>query len=108
MSAFSASMKLKPQLQPEDEDRVPYKSLSGGVSIEARFDYVPHLLLIKSLKISPRGLSYTYPGSTEPALRDVNLKLAPGESLAIVGFNGSGVYPGYWQQPNPAYIFLIF
>jgi len=39
---------------------------------------------------STSGLSYTYPGSSEPALRDVNLTLAPGESLAIVGFNGSG------------------
>lgn len=33
-----------------------------------------------------------YPGCTDPALKDVNLSLAPGESLAIVGFNGSGMY----------------
>ncbi len=37
-----------------------------------------------------RGLSYTYPGSTEPALRDINLSIKAGETLAIVGLNGSG------------------
>lgn len=36
------------------------------------------------------SLSFTYPGSAEPALSDVSLQLCPGESLAIVGENGSG------------------
>ncbi|RDB20513.1 Subtilin transport ATP-binding protein SpaT [Hypsizygus marmoreus] len=72
MSAFCASMKLKPRLQPKDEDMVAYNPLPGGVSIEVS------------------GLSYTYPGSSEPALKNINLSVAHGESLAIVGFNGSG------------------
>jgi hypothetical protein len=37
-SAFCASMKMKPQLQPEAEAKIPYKSLPGGVSIVARSD----------------------------------------------------------------------
>jgi ATP-binding cassette subfamily B protein len=35
-------------------------------------------------------LSFTYPGATEPTLQDVNLRLTPGSSLALVGENGSG------------------
>lgn len=35
-------------------------------------------------------VSFSYPGSRKPALRDVSLHLKPGEKLAIVGENGSG------------------
>ncbi|KAG6903308.1 hypothetical protein C0995_013061 [Termitomyces sp. Mi166 len=52
MSAFCASMELRPRLQPEDAEMAVYDSLSGGVSIEVS------------------GLSYTYPGSSDPALKN--------------------------------------
>ena len=35
-------------------------------------------------------VSFTYPGSTEPALSDVSLHIPPGTRLALVGHNGSG------------------
>jgi ATP-binding cassette, subfamily B, bacterial len=35
-------------------------------------------------------VSFTYPGSTEPALEHVSVHLEPGGSLALVGENGSG------------------
>lgn len=35
-------------------------------------------------------VSFTYPGSQQPALEDVSLHLRPGQSLALVGENGSG------------------
>lgn len=35
-------------------------------------------------------MSFTYPGQTEPALKNINLVIEPGETLAIVGFNGGG------------------
>ncbi|MBW4635449.1 MAG: ABC transporter ATP-binding protein/permease [Iphinoe sp. HA4291-MV1] len=41
-------------------------------------------------ELTARNLSYTYPGSTTPALQDVNFTIAPGETVAIVGAIGSG------------------
>jgi ATP-binding cassette subfamily B protein len=35
-------------------------------------------------------VSFSYPGAAEPTLRDINLHLPPGSSLALVGENGSG------------------
>ena len=35
-------------------------------------------------------VSFTYPGAREPALEHIDLHLAPGTSLALVGENGSG------------------
>ncbi|KAJ7233135.1 P-loop containing nucleoside triphosphate hydrolase protein [Mycena haematopus] len=72
MSAFCAGRTLKPQLQPDKEDMVCYQPSPRGATITAR------------------GLSYTYPGSSEPALKNVNFTLQSGETLAIVGYNGSG------------------
>ena len=36
------------------------------------------------------GVSFTYPGSDTPAVRDLTLHVQPGRKLALVGHNGSG------------------
>lgn len=41
-------------------------------------------------QLTARHLSYTYPGATIPALKDVNFVIQPGETVAIVGPIGSG------------------
>lgn len=72
MSAFTASMRLKPKLNPKHEELVHYTSIHGGASVRAS------------------GLSYTYPGCSEPALKNISFTLEAGQTLAIVGYNGSG------------------
>jgi len=37
MSAFCTSLKLKPRLQPEDEDAVKYMKQPDGVSLDAKY-----------------------------------------------------------------------
>jgi ATP-binding cassette, subfamily B, bacterial len=36
------------------------------------------------------GVSFAYPGAGRPALRDVTLRAAPGQTVALVGASGSG------------------
>ncbi|MEW2355922.1 ABC transporter ATP-binding protein [Spirillospora sp. NPDC029432] len=40
--------------------------------------------------VRAEGISFTYPGSAAPALRDAGVTLAEGEIVALVGANGSG------------------
>ncbi len=41
-------------------------------------------------ELTAKNFSYTYPGSTQEALQNVNFTIAPGEIVAIVGPIGSG------------------
>ena len=41
-------------------------------------------------ELTALNLSFKYPGSTTPALKDVNFSIQPGETVAIVGPIGSG------------------
>lgn len=37
-----------------------------------------------------KNVTFTYPGATQPTLRNLNLDINPGESIALVGLNGAG------------------
>lgn len=40
--------------------------------------------------LSIKGLTFTYPGANEPALRDINIELEPGQTLGVIGKTGCG------------------
>lgn len=44
----------------------------------------------KPLSIELRDVGYTYPGAEKPVLSHLNLTIAPGEKLALIGLNGAG------------------
>ncbi len=50
------------------------------------------------------NVSFKYPDSTEPALKDVKLEIRPGETIAIVGYSGAGkstlidLILGFWKD----------
>jgi len=60
----------------------PNDMYQGSLTVEKRSD--------KKYEIEFRGVSFKYPGQETYALRNVSLKFAIGERLAVVGMNGSG------------------
>lgn len=90
MGAFCAAMNIQPRLTPPSEDAEKYPSSTTGMKIEARYLKLSLCFHACSLLSRYRHLSYTYPGSKEPSLKNVTFNLEAGESLAIVGYNGSG------------------
>lgn len=44
----------------------------------------------KAVGIELEHVSFTYPGSRVPTLKDLNLTIRPGEKIALVGLNGAG------------------
>ncbi|WP_069162207.1 ATP-binding cassette domain-containing protein [Nocardia altamirensis] len=55
-----------------------------------RLDAPPDERPIAPLPVTLRGASFRYPGAVREALRDIDLTVAVGEFVAIVGHNGSG------------------
>ncbi|MGI9289872.1 MAG: ABC transporter ATP-binding protein/permease [Gammaproteobacteria bacterium] len=45
---------------------------------------------IAGVTVDIRDVTFTYPGADEPAIRNLNMSLQPGETVALIGKSGSG------------------
>jgi ATP-binding cassette subfamily B protein len=68
-------------------DRV-YEIFDAAMSVDDRPGAVP--LASSSGRLVFEHVSFSYPNGSRPVLRDVNLTIEPGETVAIVGLTGSG------------------
>jgi ATP-binding cassette subfamily B multidrug efflux pump len=48
------------------------------------------LMMARPPALALRGLTFTYPGATEPSLHDISVELGPGKTLGIFGRTGAG------------------
>ena len=81
----SVSSLLETSLFLEDQERfLATTSTAGG---EPRTEVAT---LSSPVAVSGRSLTYGYPGTGRTALRDIDVGVAAGEMVAVVGANGSG------------------
>ena len=72
------------------------EAMTAAARVLEIYDTLPDIVSGTATAPRARGhlrfehVDFTYPGSDTPVLRDVNLDLAPGETLALVGSTGSG------------------
>lgn len=43
-----------------------------------------------AVKLELKNVSFTYPGSKKPVLKNINVTVTPGEKIALIGLNGAG------------------
>ncbi|MBN2604646.1 MAG: ABC transporter ATP-binding protein [Bacilli bacterium] len=65
-----------------------YMALDDAINLDDGESVEP--LLHQTLSIEFKNVSFTYPGSEKPTIRNLNLKINPGEKIALVGINGAG------------------
>jgi ATP-binding cassette subfamily B protein len=70
MSNLYGFLELEPQMTTSAQTRLVPRPIQQGIEF--------------------RNVSFKYPGKSEWALRNVSLKIAPGEKIALVGANGAG------------------
>ena len=68
-------MEIQPAMKTPDDPAL-YESAGSGTG----------------MKIEVRGVSYKYPKKKEFVLKDISFVLEAGETLALLGFNGSGIF----------------
>lgn len=70
LANFFDFLDIKPQVAGPAQPKAVPKPIREGITFE--------------------NVTFRYPGAREDAVRDVSLRIAPGETIALVGENGSG------------------
>ncbi len=92
----AAGMLPKPMRQLSEVSGTIQKGLAGAESIFAQLDETPEADrgTVERERVAGhlaiRDLSFTYPGAERPVLEDIQLEVAPGRMVALVGRSGSG------------------
>src|SRR5690606_17296780 len=92
----AAGMLPKPISQLSEVSANIQKGIAAAESIFEQLDEAPELDTGDierdrvSGRIEVRNLSFRYPGTDKPVLRDINFTVEPGQMIALVGRSGSG------------------
>lgn len=92
----AAGMLPKPIRQLSEVSATIQRGVAGAESIFEQLDEVPENDCGEQEpervrgEIRIRGLGFTYPGSEEAVLHDIEVDIAPGQMVALVGRSGSG------------------
>ncbi|MCL2887127.1 MAG: lipid A export permease/ATP-binding protein MsbA [Betaproteobacteria bacterium] len=92
----AASMLPKPIRQLSEVNETIQKGLAGAESIFSQLDEAPESDWGNierervAGRVEVRNLSFTYPGTVQPVLHDINFVAEPGQMVALVGRSGSG------------------
>lgn len=91
--AASSVLRLSTQLTTVSENSLYLTDLFDFLALRPEIAAVePCLLFPKQITsgIVFENVWFQYPGSSKPVLRNLNLRIQPGESIALTGENGSG------------------
>lgn len=92
----AASLMAKPIRQLTEINSTVQKGIAAAESFFKLFDEQPErntgtvTLSSAQGRVEFRGVSFSYPNSEGPALKQVSFRIEPGETVALVGRSGSG------------------
>lgn len=92
VAAFSGAMRgVMQNIIEVSEYRKYYDAIEEYLDIPAKMRNNKRLPLPEGVhEIEFRGVSFSYPGQSGDALKNINITIRPGQKLSIVGENGAG------------------